>query len=372
MVGWAQDIDVSGSVDPFDTPALGPWLNDRAPEFDIVACWKLDRLGRNAIQLSKLFGWAQAHDKIIVSCSESIDLSTWAGRMLASVIAGLAEGELEAIRERQRSSRSKLRESARWPGGKPPYAYRAVRRADGAGWQLEVDPESSRVVRRIVDAVLDGTPITHIARQLNEDGVLIPAEYHRGKRNGGEWSATPLRNMLRSKALRGFAHHKGETVCNDDGMPVRLAEPLVTDDEWTLIQAAFYKTQEARRNARRSEASPLAGLVVCYVCETTLHHDRTTARGHVYRYYRCPNQCGAMIPAEELETRAAVAFLDEVGHEDEQDRVWVPGDDHESELREAIAALDELSQAAGRRSVRDGQAALAEAAGQVRRADSRT
>ena len=74
VVGWAQDIDVSGSVDPFDTPALGPWLNDRAPEFDIVACWKLDRLGRNAIQLSKLFVWDQAHDKIIVSCSESIDL----------------------------------------------------------------------------------------------------------------------------------------------------------------------------------------------------------------------------------------------------------------------------------------------------------
>ena len=25
IVGWAEDIDVSGSVDPFDTPQLGPW-----------------------------------------------------------------------------------------------------------------------------------------------------------------------------------------------------------------------------------------------------------------------------------------------------------------------------------------------------------
>ena len=59
VVGWASDIDVSGSLDPFDTPELGKWLSDRAPEWDIVAAWKLDRLGRNAIQLNKLFGWCK-------------------------------------------------------------------------------------------------------------------------------------------------------------------------------------------------------------------------------------------------------------------------------------------------------------------------
>jgi DNA invertase Pin-like site-specific DNA recombinase len=56
VIGWADDIDVSESVDPFDTPQLGKWLNKRASDFDIVACWKLDRLGRNAIQLNKMFG----------------------------------------------------------------------------------------------------------------------------------------------------------------------------------------------------------------------------------------------------------------------------------------------------------------------------
>ena len=67
VVGWASDVDVSGSVDPFETPDLGKWLGQRASEFDIVACWKLDRLGRNAIQLNKLFGWCKEHDKTVVS-----------------------------------------------------------------------------------------------------------------------------------------------------------------------------------------------------------------------------------------------------------------------------------------------------------------
>ncbi|MCV7092111.1 recombinase family protein [Mycobacterium interjectum] len=68
------------------------WLGWRAPESDIICAWKLDRLGRNAIQLNKLSGWCGEHGKTLVSCSESIHLSSWAGRMLAGVIAGLAEG----------------------------------------------------------------------------------------------------------------------------------------------------------------------------------------------------------------------------------------------------------------------------------------
>jgi len=56
VIGWAEDADVSGAVDPFDTPQLGRWLNQRIEEYDMIAAWKFDRLGRNAIQLSKLFG----------------------------------------------------------------------------------------------------------------------------------------------------------------------------------------------------------------------------------------------------------------------------------------------------------------------------
>lgn len=98
VVAWAEDIDVSGSIDPFDTPQLGRWLSDdHHREWDALAAWKLDRLGRNAIQLSKLLGWCEDNGKTLYSCSESLDLSNWAGRTLAGAVAGLAEGELEAI-----------------------------------------------------------------------------------------------------------------------------------------------------------------------------------------------------------------------------------------------------------------------------------
>ena len=359
LVGWAEDIDVSGSVDPFETPQLGVWLSRRASEWDVLCAWKLDCLGRNAIQLNRLFGWCGEHDKTVVSCSESIDLGSWAGRMLASVIAGLAEGELEAIRERQVGSRRKLRELGRWAGAKPPYGYTAVKGADG--WTLEIDPLASKVVRRIVDDVLDGKPLTRIARDLTEEGYRSPAAHYAavkadqpalrwtaGEEPSGKWAATPLRNMLRSKALRGYVHHKGETVRDADGMPIQVAEPLVTLDEWEPLQAALDRVQESRRGIRRAEASPLAGVAVCLVCGLTLHHDRTTARGHVYRYYRCQNKCTVMLPADTLETLAEESFLSEVGDLEVRERVWVPGDSREADLREAVTGYDELLKTAGR------------------------
>ncbi len=355
IVGWAEDLDVSGSVDPFDTPGLGPWLNHRAGEWDVICSWKLDRLGRNAIQLNRLFGWCQDHDKTVVSCSESIDLGSWAGRMLASVIAGLAEGELEAIRERQRSSRSKLRQLGRWPGGKPPFGYRAVKTDDG--WRLVIDDDAELVVRRIVDSVLDGKPLSRIASELTADGVPTPSVYYARQRGSesrepGRWQATPIRNMLRSKALRGFAHHRGETVRDDAGMPVQIAEPLVTLDEWDLLQAALDRTQGAFKDARKAEASPLAGLVYCGGCGEKLHHSATRvkrgAKTYDYRYYRCRDRCSVPIPAEDLEGVAEDTFLHHLGDSEVRERVWVPGDSREADLREAVAAMDELAAAAGR------------------------
>src|SRR4029077_13070407 len=157
---------------------LGDWLNNRADRFDVIAAWKLDRISRNSIRLNKLFGWCLDHDKTVVSTSEGIDLSTPVGRLIANVIAFLAEGELEAIRERTISSRRKLRETSRWAGGRPPYGYRAVDSPSG-GKVLEIDPEAYEVVRRIVAEVLDSLPLARIADGLNRDGVLAPAEHYR-------------------------------------------------------------------------------------------------------------------------------------------------------------------------------------------------
>lgn len=347
IVGWAEDLDISGSVDPFYAPALGPWLNDRADEFDVIVAWKLDRLGRNAIQLSKLFGWCMDHGKTVVSCSESIDLGNWQGRMMASVIAGLAEGELEAIRERTLGSRRKLRETSRWAGGRPPYGYRPVDNPHGAGKVLEIDPEAHAVVRRIVVALLDEVPLARIADELNRDGIRPPADHYRvsvGKEPlGGRWGAPPLRKMLQAPTLVGQVHLGGVTIRDDRGQPVMMAEPLVTDDERELIRAELARTEKGTYQRRSSGA--LVGVLVCYFCGAGL--SSTVSKGK-YHYYRChTNGCTSLIPAADAETLAADTFLSDFGDQEVTQRTWVSGDSREADLRAAVTAFEELSATAG-------------------------
>ncbi|AEJ92399.1 serine integrase [Mycobacterium phage Timshel] len=350
VVGYAEDVDVSRSVDPFDTPALGPWFTpEQRGEWDIVACWKLDRIATGSIYLNKVMAWCGEHEKSLVSVTENFDLGTWVGRLIANVIAGVAEGELEAIRERTQASRRKLVAVGRWTGGRPTYGYRAVEQ-DGGGWTLEPDPESSAILRRIVDRALAGESTLSIVRGLNDEGVLSPADYVRYRNGkptlGAKWTTTATLDLMRSRTLLGQIVHNGAVVRDDSGKPVLGGPPLIDYDTFTRLQAAL-DARSRTQKVERVDASPLLGVAVCWECGSNLFHQRQMNRGKPYRYYKCPNKCSQAVKADDAEAVVEDMFLDKVGGHDELERVFIPGADHSTELREAQEAVDELTKVLG-------------------------
>lgn len=189
VVGWAEDLDVSGAVNPFHTPALGGWLTEeRKHDWDIICAWKLDRVSRRAVPMGSLFSWLLDNDKTLVCTADSIDLSTPMGRLIAYVIATIAEGELEAIRERNRASHQKLRELGRWTGGKPIYGY-TPKKLNAGGWELAPDPVTSEVLIEVVDRAIKGESLGSIAADLTSRGVPTQNDYIRMK-SGKESRAT--------------------------------------------------------------------------------------------------------------------------------------------------------------------------------------
>ncbi|ETB29469.1 recombinase family protein [Mycobacterium avium] len=331
IVGWAEDIDVSGKLSPFDTPQFGDWLNNRYPEFDGVVAWKLDRLARNMFGLNDLFQWAKANNKTVVSITESLDLSTTVGVMVAQILAGVAQMELEAIQARQSGSQAHLRQVGRWPGGNAPYGYRVVR--NGNGCKLDLDPEKAAVVSMIVDRILDGNTMASVCRELNSAGVPAP--------KGGKWQISTMRHLLRSPALRGHRVHKGQVILGDDGQPVAFGPELVDAETFQRLQAALVPGNGA---GGRKNASPLSGLAKCAECGAAMGYESSTGRDHRRRYYyraKCDHRTA--MRADQLEQMAESMLLWHYGDKEITRREWIPGEDHTIALQEAVARYDALS-----------------------------
>jgi DNA invertase Pin-like site-specific DNA recombinase len=104
--GWTAveygDRGVSGAKDR--RPALDRLLGDaRRRRFDVLVCWRLDRLGRNLKHLVTLLEELTALGIAFVSLNEGIDATTPAGKLQMHILGAIAEFERARIAERVRA-----------------------------------------------------------------------------------------------------------------------------------------------------------------------------------------------------------------------------------------------------------------------------
>jgi DNA invertase Pin-like site-specific DNA recombinase len=143
--GWSAveyvDRGVSGAKDR--RPALDQLVADaRRRRFDVLVCWRLDRLGRSLKHLITLLDELQAVGVAFVSLAEGIDATTPAGKLQMHILGAIAEFERGRIVERVRAG---------------------LVRAKAQGQRLgrprrEIDPERL--------ATVAGLPVREAARRL--------------------------------------------------------------------------------------------------------------------------------------------------------------------------------------------------------------
>lgn len=143
-----------------------------------VVVWRLDRLGRTAAGLTKLFEEFQARGVGFESIKDRVDLSTAAGRLMANVLASVAAYENEVRGERVRAGQAVAKACGKtWGGSKK-------------GRQLKVTDEQARVIVRLRKG---NEPIAAIARAT---GLSRPTVY----------------SVLRASADKTIASSNKETV----------------------------------------------------------------------------------------------------------------------------------------------------------------
>jgi DNA invertase Pin-like site-specific DNA recombinase len=120
----------------------------KAGKIGTLLVWKLDRVGRTAAGLIQLFDELNALGVKFISLTESLDLSTHMGKLVATVLSGVAEYETEVRRERQTAGIAAAKAAGRkWGGSKP-------------GWS-KVKPPQADAIRKLHSA---GTSKMEIAR----------------------------------------------------------------------------------------------------------------------------------------------------------------------------------------------------------------
>ena len=150
--GWQivhvfEDAGISGAKGRGQRPGLDAMLKGVArKEFDLVAAWSVDRLGRSLQDLIGLLGEFHAKHVDLYLHQQGLDTTTPAGKAMFQLLGVFAEFERAIIRERIKAGLARARAEGKVCGR--PRASKEVE-------------ASIRKARR------KGTGILKIARQLN-------------------------------------------------------------------------------------------------------------------------------------------------------------------------------------------------------------
>ncbi len=120
--------NISGSVAAAERPGFMK-LVDRMEKGDVLVVTKLDRLGRNAMDVRSTVELLSGHG-VRVHCLAlgGVDLTSAAGKMTMQVIAAVAEFEKDLLVERTRSGIARARAAGK-QFGRPPSLTQTERKA---------------------------------------------------------------------------------------------------------------------------------------------------------------------------------------------------------------------------------------------------
>lgn len=324
---WHRDLDQSGGT--LDRPGFQAALaRCRRGETGGIIAAKLDRLTRSTVGLGTLIDEARSGGWNLIAVDFGLDLFSANGKLVADVLAAVAEWERTRRRDDWTSARANAIGRGVFGGSHVPLGYR--RGDDG---RLVVVEEEAAVVREAFHRRAAGESISDVARFLTASAVRPPDR--RIAADG--WAHSTVRQILTNDVYLGVVR-SGEFVTED-------AHPaIVTRAEYDAVRIA--KTARPVPTGVYSGPSILLGVARCAGCGRTLKIvTRKRADGtHVSSYY-CKNAASVA-----CSSRAYVHVGD---LDDLVERLFVQALRHDRRFAEAIEAEADLADA--RRAVEDAE-----------------
>lgn len=170
-----------------------------------------------------------------------------------------------------------------------------------------IDEPSAEVVRKIYALCLAGRGPLQIAKQLEEEKILVPSAYYEsiGRTHAQKvpsdyckWDQKTVVGILENRQYTGCAvnfksttvsykvHKKIHNATEDYQIIPNMQEPIISEEQWLRVQ-------ELRKHRRRPTAtgrtSLFSGLVYCADCGAKMHFAAAKSLTRNQEHFRCSN-----------------------------------------------------------------------------------
>lgn len=271
MRGWTvvevvEDISISAYKD-VERPGWAAVLEMmKNGECDIVVAWKMDRVTRTVAGLLDIIKVTRQTGVAFATTDGMLDLTTPTGKAVATILATVAELEVELKVERQLAANKQRREKGEpWTSGWLTFGY------DREGNIVERQAE---LIRQGAKDFLAGKPLTQIARDWDASGQK--------PRSGGAWHGTSVRDILKNPRVAGYVTYYKEATGH-----IGQWEPILDEETHALIVARL-ADPERRQGGSKHGPKPqnlLTQIATCGVCGELVHGSGKDGRGNPA--YRC-------------------------------------------------------------------------------------
>jgi site-specific DNA recombinase len=247
--------------------------------YDVVLCYKLDRLSRSLADFVRLMEIFERHGVSFVSVTQRFDTKSSMGRLTLNVLLSFAQFERELTAERIRDKLAAAKMRGKYIGGRPPLGYDV----DRERMRLVINPKEADLVRFIFRRFIQVGSCMLVARELNRQGHRAKAWTARsGKRRGGAlWNKTYLHWTLTNQRYLGEVMHQGKAYRGEH-------EAIIDRRTWDRVHAILSENRPYRAGqTRKKTAALLKGILRCGACGTPMAPAFTTQHGKRCQYYVC-------------------------------------------------------------------------------------
>lgn len=299
----------------------------KSKKFDILVCYRLDRISRNVADFSSTLEVLQSNNCSFISIKEQFDTSSPMGRAMIYIASVFAQLERETIAERVKDNMLELAKNGKWTGGKIPVGFSSekIEHIDENGLtrvtpQLVINDKEMEFVNFLYNKYLELGSLHKLEVYIHENNIK--------SRNNVLYEKSSLKTILQNpiyvkansevveylknsnwtiygspdnihslltynktdQTKKDGKYTKAKKDISERFAAVSSIKGYIEPDLWLSVQKQFDKNKDTFPRLGKTHNALLAGKLRCGKCKEymlVVHGRVSKATGEKLFYYNC-------------------------------------------------------------------------------------